>query len=625
MTIQMIPLNQLVRSRANVRKTGASVGLEELAASIEAHGLLQNLQVRPAAKGKFEVVAGGRRLAAMNVLRRQKKLAKDFAVPCHVLDDQDAQEISLAENTVRLAMHPADQFIAFQGLLEQGKGVEEIAARFGASVAVVRQRLKLASVSPILIGLYRDDQMSLDQLMAFAISDDHRAQEAAWYERPEHHRRPEDIRAALTAAQVERDDRRVRFIGLEAYLAAGGGLNCDLFQPEHEGYLTDSGLLDRLVAEKLDAIAATVRAEGWAWVEIMPRRDYAALSGYGRVRPIPQPLDETASARKQELMAQYDALVAEHGDEPEPEIADQLDALWREIEAIDESALAWRAEDLAVAGALISLDYDGETVIERGLVRPDDVRRLRSVESGDTEHDAAGPKIPGLSVALIEALTAERTAAMRAVMIDQQAVGLAALCQALVLPLFYGYGDADSSCVQVKLTSRDLRRSATTIEDSPAGVKLAGAEAVWRERLPSEGDGLFGWLLAQDREVILDLLVFCAAQGIDAVHDKADRPSAPRLLHADILTETLSLDMREWWSPTKERYLSRVPKALVLEAVSEALSPQAADNLAGLKKDRLIEAAEQRLAGTGWLPPLLRSPLKPDSEGNAGMEAMAAA
>lgn len=623
MTIQMIPLNQLAPSRANVRKTGASVGIEELAASIEAHGLLQNLQVRPAAKDKFEVVAGGRRLAAMTILRRQKKLAKDFPVPCHVLDDQDAQEISLAENTVRRAMHPADQFIAFQGLVEQGKGVEEIAARFGASVAVVRQRLKLASVSPVLIGIYRDDQMSLDQLMAFAISDDHRAQEAAWYERPEHHRRPEDIRAALTAAQVEADDRRVRFIGLDAYLAAGGGLNRDLFQPEHEGYLTDPGLLDRLVAEKLDALAATVRTEGWTWIEIMPRRDYAALSGYGRVRPIPQPLDETASARKQELMAEYDALVAEHGEEPEPEIADQLDALWREIEIIDESALAWRTEDLAVAGAVISLDYDGEAVTERGLVRPVDVRRLRSVDDGDADQAEATPKTPGLSVALIDALTAERTAAMRAVMIDQQAVGLAALCQALVLPLFYGYGDADSSCVQVKLTSRDLRRSAATIEDSPAGVKLAGAQAVWRERLPSEGDDLFGWLLSQDREVILDLLTFCAAQGIDAVCSKADRPSAPRLLHADALAEALSLDMGDWWSPTKERYLARVPKALVLEAVSEGLSPQAADNLAGLKRDRLIEAAEQRLAGIGWLPPLLRSTLPTEAEFEA--EAMAAA
>jgi ParB family chromosome partitioning protein len=164
MTIQIIPLNHLVPSTANVRKTRASLGIDELAASIAAHGLLQNLQVRPSAKGRFEVVAGGRRLAALKVLAKHKQIAKDFKVPCHVLDTEDAHEISLAENVVRLAMHPADQFAAFQGLLDQGKGVEDIAARFGVSVAVVRQRLKLAAVSPRLIEVYREDEMNLDQL-----------------------------------------------------------------------------------------------------------------------------------------------------------------------------------------------------------------------------------------------------------------------------------------------------------------------------------------------------------------------------------------------------------------------------------------------------------------------------
>jgi ParB family chromosome partitioning protein len=150
MTIEMIALNQLTPSQANVRKTNLSAGIEELAASIEAHGLLQNLQVRAAAKGKFEVVAGGRRLAAMTILRRQKKLAKDFPVPCHIIDDADAQEISLAENVVRLAMHPADQFTAFHALAEQGMGVEDIAAHFGVSSVVVRQRSKLARVISIV-------------------------------------------------------------------------------------------------------------------------------------------------------------------------------------------------------------------------------------------------------------------------------------------------------------------------------------------------------------------------------------------------------------------------------------------------------------------------------------------
>jgi ParB family chromosome partitioning protein len=127
-----IPLTQLVPSAQNVRKTGAKDGIEALAASIAAHSLLQNLQVRPAKGGHYEVVAGGRRLAALKLLAKQKQIAADYPVPCRALDGEDATEISLAENEMRLPMHPADQFDAFKKLADDGKGAEEIAARFTA-------------------------------------------------------------------------------------------------------------------------------------------------------------------------------------------------------------------------------------------------------------------------------------------------------------------------------------------------------------------------------------------------------------------------------------------------------------------------------------------------------------
>jgi hypothetical protein len=65
-------------------------------------------------------------------------------------------------------MHPADQFDGFRTLVDEGMGVEEVAARFGVSVTTVRQRLKLANVSPRLFDLYRADEIALDQLMALA-------------------------------------------------------------------------------------------------------------------------------------------------------------------------------------------------------------------------------------------------------------------------------------------------------------------------------------------------------------------------------------------------------------------------------------------------------------------------
>jgi ParB family transcriptional regulator, chromosome partitioning protein len=176
MKIRNIPLDQLVPSPANVRRTGGSTSIDELVASIEAHGLLQNLQVREGKGGKFEVVAGCRRLAALRLLAKRKHLPKAEPIPCHVLDDEDAGEISLAENVIRLPMHPADQYDAFKALADKGKGPEEIAARFGCTATVVRQRLKLASVSPRLIEAYRAGEMTLDQLMAFTVSNDHAAQ-----------------------------------------------------------------------------------------------------------------------------------------------------------------------------------------------------------------------------------------------------------------------------------------------------------------------------------------------------------------------------------------------------------------------------------------------------------------
>ena len=182
MNIQSIPLTQLVPSPLNVRKT--KTGIEGLAASIAAHGLLQNLQVRPTGE-EFEVVAGGRRYEALKLLAKQKKIAPDHAVPCEVRDGDDATEISLAENELREAMHPADQFDAFKKLADDGKGEEDIAARFGVTPHVVRQRLKLAVVSPKLIAAYRKGEMSLDCLMAFTVADDHRQQEKIWKALPD--------------------------------------------------------------------------------------------------------------------------------------------------------------------------------------------------------------------------------------------------------------------------------------------------------------------------------------------------------------------------------------------------------------------------------------------------------
>ncbi len=167
-----IPLNKLIRSARNVRKSGGE-SIDGLASSILVHGLIHNLTVveqladNGENSGKYEVVAGGRRFAASQRLAKQKKVPKTFAVPCHVVDPATATETSLAENFIRVAMHPADQFIAFHDLVVQsGLSIDDVAARFGVSPLFVRQRLKLANVAPRFIKAYRAEEIRLDQLEA---------------------------------------------------------------------------------------------------------------------------------------------------------------------------------------------------------------------------------------------------------------------------------------------------------------------------------------------------------------------------------------------------------------------------------------------------------------------------
>jgi ParB family transcriptional regulator, chromosome partitioning protein len=577
MNIQPIPLNKLVPSPENVRKTGATAGVAELAAQIKAHGLLQNLTVRPAEGGKFEVIAGRRRLAALKCLARNKDIAKLTEIPCNVIEEGDATEISLVENFGQLPMHPADQFDAFRDLAEKGKGPEEIAARFGCSPLIVRQRLKLASVSPRLVKSYRSGQMTLDQLMAFTVTDDHKAQETAWFRQPEWNRDPTTLRRALTRAHVDASDRRARFVGIETYAAAGGSVLRDLFATDHEGYLTDPALLDRLVVERLEREAQAILGEGWKWITVLPDLDYAAVHGFARVLPP----------------------VSRSEDDPEDGQAEYMPV--------------WPAEAMARAGAIIGIDYEGRLRVERGLVRPEDVT--------DAERGADKRKQPlrrerreadDLPAALTEDLTAQRTAGLRVMLADNAGVALAAVVHALTLPLFYGHRDT-KSCLSLKLETSNLRASAKEIDGSAAMRALAQRQEEWRQRLPANDEALWAWCLNADTETLLALMGYCAACSVDAVR----RPHyyAEQLTHADQLAAALNLDMRAWWKPTAGTYLGRISRQRIIETVAEGVSPEAADNFRKLPKPTLITHAETRLADSGWLPALLRAPVQaPENE-----------
>jgi ParB family transcriptional regulator, chromosome partitioning protein len=286
-----IPLNKLKKSPKNARKTPHSeAAIEAYAASIAAKGILQNLVVEPefdaegAPTGFYFVTIGeGRRLAQLLRVMR-KEINKTEPIRCIVDTANDPHEISLDENVTRENMHPADQFEAFKKLAEErGYGAEEIAARFGVTPHVVRQRLRLGAVSPKLMEIYRNGDLALDQLMACAITEDHSRQEAA-FERLSYNRDASTIRRMLTETHVAATDRRAIFVGAEKYIEVGGTILRDLFTEDRGGYFEDVALLDMLVVAKLGREAnALMEAEGWKWAQVF--LDYPHSHGLRRIYP----------------------------------------------------------------------------------------------------------------------------------------------------------------------------------------------------------------------------------------------------------------------------------------------------------------------------------------------------
>jgi ParB family chromosome partitioning protein len=618
-----VPLNRLKKSPKNARKTPhAETEIEALAASIAAKGLLQNLVVEPERDaddketGHYLVTIGeGRRLA--QVLRvKRKQIKKGELIRCVLDTEHDAHEISLAENVVRTRMHPADEFEAFKRLIDdRGMSAEDIAARFGVTPQVVRQRLRLGAVSPKLMQVYRDGALSLEQLMAFALTEDHARQEQVYDNLS--YNEASVIRRMLTEAHVSARDRRARFIGAEAYEAAGGAIIRDLFTEDHGGYFADAVLLDRLVLEKLQAAAANILSEGWKWAEA--HVDFPHAHGMRRVYPHPVPLSRDDQDRLDAVQAEFEALSAEY--ESAEELPDDIDAKFGELEAeierLSDQQQAYDPEDAARSGVFVVLNHDGTVRLERGFVRPADETQVEPTtpdegESGteqpegsaaDAAHTGEGDDRRPLSDLLVRDLTAHRTAGLRVALGEQPEVALIAVTHALAAQVYY---HEQGSCLTIRADQPSLTSHAEGIEDMPSAKTLSDRHANWARQLPEDVNDLWAFVVALDADSRMALLAHCVASTVNAVSVAwATAPCAGA--NAGAIAHAVGLDMTAFWTPTSRTYFGRVSKARILEAVTEAVSAEAANRLAEMKKQAMADAAEQLLAGTRWLPPLLRT------------------
>ncbi|HVI53180.1 MAG TPA: ParB/Srx family N-terminal domain-containing protein [Candidatus Sulfotelmatobacter sp.] len=637
--VLLVPLNKLRKSPRNARKTPHSEAhIEALAASIAAKGMLQNLVVEREtnAEGEatgfyFVTIGEGRRLAQLLRVKR-KQIKKTEAIRCVLDTVNDAAEISLDENVTREAMHPADQYERFRELAEaRGWGAEEIAARFGVTAHVVKQRLRLGAVSSKLMQVYRDGGLSLDQLMAFAITEDHDRQEQV-FDNLSYNREPWIIRRDLTKANVEASDRRAVFVGADAYADAGGTIIRDLFTEDRGGYFEDAALLDRLVIAKLDGVAAEVQAaEGWKWASV--HIDYPHAHGMRRSYPHTVELSEEDAAAYDAAEEELERLSSEWQD-ADVDLPDEVDqrfaALEAEIERIDAKRHAYVADEIARGGVFVILNHDGTVRIERGFIRAEDEapepeeaetaaadgvnedgeivadegsEDERADSALEGEEEDAGDAGKPLSDLLIRDLTAHRTLGLRLALGEQPDTALVAVVHALAAQTFYRGGEA--SCLEIRLTSAYLASHADGIEDTPAAKALADRHAGWASDMPRDVADLWSFVAGLDHASLMALLAHCASLTVNAVRVQWEQKPNARATAEKLATATV-LDMTAHWTPTGQTYLSRVTKAHILAAVREAVSDEAAERIAGLKKPEMAQAAEQLLAGTGWLPTVLR-------------------
>jgi len=666
MAIEAICIRELVVASENVRKVDTPV--DDLVASIAAHGLLQNLVGYRDEDGKLAVTAGGRRTRALQALAEDKSV-KGFRattrVPVDVRDRSEAmRELSLAENTLRHATHPLDEAQAYAELVDAGATVADIARRFAQTERHVEGRLRLGRLCPEASDAYRTGTITLDHARAFTLTPSHELQRealAAYLKAPNWNRDPHQIRGLIAQGKVRPNDRLARFVTLDAYLAAGGEVLRDLFSQGSSDVvaLADSGLLQRLAQAKLTEHAGSIADRGWKWIETsLEPADYNVIGQYERVDPVDVPLSEADTEQLDAFEARADAVATAVNGRTDPdsgeELSDErLEELHAEHARLDDAIETIRArtsqytdEDRARSGVIVCISYAGELDLEEGLVRPEDVMLGAGAGGDDSDDDdrlepggstpitsptveteaRAAEKEAGLSQVLVADLGGYRQQILKAAVAADPGTALDLVLHAMVCGLFStGWARTPFSATFEK-TQETV--SASDLDDTVAGAELkALAEALpFIANRPSDPVELFDAIRALEQEVKLRLLAYCTAMTLK-VGLPSDTTKAQRL--ADHVGAILDVDVAAYWRPTEQRYFSRVKKAHLLEVLDGVGFSKLARQMASGKKDPIVKGVaaifdpttrpgdvvseEQATALDTWLPPGMAFAPAPDT------------
>ena len=478
-----IPHSALFLSPFNVRKSefdqpNEQAALKELSAQIfGVGGVIENLVVyaeikRKKPTGRYGVAGGGRRFRATAMLIDAGKFEADHLMPCLIVPEETAIEMSLMENSGREPMHPVDEFEAFKALIDGGREIGDIAAIFGLPQIVVSRRMRLADVALRFLAMYRTGEINqLSVLEALAVTTDHAAQVRAWDALNSYQKtNPSFIRKMIMSEQVDITEHPLgRFVGAETYEEAGGHVERDLFSDEGRGYISDFDLLTRLANDRLETIAQPYRDSGdWAWVEIVQRLDFDTKIKFPDARtnfraPTADeaaaiaPLQERIDELQQRIVDMEDGDEENYDEELYGELENQIGELDEQLESIRDNMLQIIPEHRPLAGVLIGINEYGELLVVTGKLKPEDAKQLKgdALPSGQG-NTAIETEKPIHSEALTRQLTAQRTAAMQLALARETDVALNLLATQLFMQASERYA-TNADTLQISLKQPNLK------------------------------------------------------------------------------------------------------------------------------------------------------------------------
>lgn len=594
-----LPLSKLVMSRENPRKTKPNTADDLLVASIRSRGLLQNLGVRPseANAGKYEVRYGGRRLAALRLLTKEGHFAKTQEFPCRIVpsDDADASEEALAENIVREALSPIDDFEAFAKLDALGLSVEEIAKRFGATERAVRQRLSLGQAAPCVRKALRAGEISLDIAKLFAGCPDLARQERVFKAIDEGgHFSTHSVRKMLYENAVSSSDAIVKFVTLDAYEAAGGTVERDLFSDE--AHLTDLELLASLRDAKLVEGVERLTADGWSWVEAHEGYAYDLMHGFDRIYGKIVERSPEEQAERARLEEQLDGLLEKNADAEDwsDEDSERYDAIEERLDDLREIERAFTAEQKAVAGCILYPSNDGVTVHE-GLVRKEDRKKVRALTADGTGaadldgDDEDAPKAaPGYGLGLRSDLAVYKAQALQAAVAETPETAIL-MHQFILVRRIFGPVFASPHGTTLQASKSDLRVERGDLGETSAAAILDHAERALRTDIFDGAGVIASWsaFKALEPDERDQLVAFAMAMTVESMTSAATLTA--------LVAHEMDLNIRDYWKPTGESFFARIKKDQLIAFLKETVGGDVAARLSKdfkAKKSELVDLCD---------------------------------